>query len=369
MKTYDLAGMLAATPVNIYYLTNTMPVAVKMGKEYPAFATLPSNQDEAGFLVTTTLQLWNVLNGDAWAPNIIPYTGPQNWQDYVGDSPRPLSQEPTAAKRSPQVSPDAQLSSREQRWFDSGKNYQPAASPEWALARAMKESGITRGRVAVDDMRIANLLNRIGVADDIEFVDGDNLFRRMRYIKSAVEIEYLRIAGRNNHAATLATVKSLELGMTLPDIEQRFGAECAARGNAMRFVLAGTSVGSFRHGPRIPRVSRTRSAYSVSGRFPAPSSLSQIRNVISQRRPRSGQCGGLAGRLFSRRVLRSRDSTAGVLRLVGHLWFRWVLTAFLRIWRYPIVKKETMGAFSSRLFRFPVLAKTPWDMSRPGSRS
>ena len=248
MEQYDLAGMLAVNPVNIYYLSNTVPISVRMRHEYPAFATLPRNQDEPSFLVTTTMQSWDIANGDRWVPEIIRYTAPRNWQDYTGDDARPLTEEPVAATRTPSVrEPDA-LTAREQGWLQSGRDHSPSPTAEWALARAMRESGITRGRVAVDDMRIARLLQRIGAADNIEFVDADNLFRRIRYIKSPVEIEYMRIAGRGNSAAAMATAAGLEVGMTLPEIEQRFMAEAAARGNELTFFIAGTSVGSFRSG-------------------------------------------------------------------------------------------------------------------------
>jgi Xaa-Pro aminopeptidase len=107
----------------------------------------------------------------------------------------------------------------------------------------MKESGIVKGRVAVDDMRIAHLLQRIGVADNIEFVDGDNLFRRIRYIKSEPEIALMRVAGAKNAEAALATARSIEKGMSFAEIERRFLAECALRGNAMSFIIAGVTLG------------------------------------------------------------------------------------------------------------------------------
>ena len=245
MEEYDLAGMLAANPVNVYYLTNTIPVGVKMRWEYPAFASLPRDPDQQTFLVTTTAQLWDLVNGDRWVPEMIPYSGPANWRDYIGEGALPPTVEPQAGQRGYAVRGDSPLGPREKAWADSQKNYQPSPTPEWALARAMRESGITKGRVAVDDMRIAYLLERIGVADDIEFVDGDNLFRRIRYVKSPTEIEYLRIAGRNNHEAAMATIRTIAPGMSFPEVEQRFMTECAARGNDMAFVIAGVTLGLF----------------------------------------------------------------------------------------------------------------------------
>jgi len=243
MEEFDLAGLIALNPVNVYYLTNTMPIGVKMRWQYPAFATYPRDPDQPTFLITTTAQLWDIANQDRWTPEVIPYTGPANWQDYLGEDALPPSVQPEAAKRGYAVTRDTPLGWREQAWADSQVNYQSAPTPEWAVARALKESGITRGRVAVDDMRIAALLEKIGVGDDISFVDGDNIFRHIRYIKSPVEIELMRIAAGKNYAAALATIRSLEAGMVFPDIERRFKTEAAARGNDVTFIIAGVTLG------------------------------------------------------------------------------------------------------------------------------
>jgi Xaa-Pro aminopeptidase len=210
--------------------------------EYPAFATLPRDPDQPNFLITNALQLWDIANGDRYSPDVIPYSGPLNKRAYMGMDGKPLTEEPVAATGGFAVREGAALTAREQRWVDS-QNVQPSATPEWALARAMKESGIVKGRVAVDDMRIAHLLQRIGVADNIEFVDGDNLFRRIRYIKSEPEIALMRVAGAKNAEAALATARSIEKGMSFAEIERRFLAECALRGNAMSFIIAGVTLG------------------------------------------------------------------------------------------------------------------------------
>ena len=117
-----------------------------------------------------------------------------------------------------------------------------------ALARALKESGLSKGRLAVDDMRIRDMLERIGMADGITFVPGDNVFRKIRYIKSPVEIELMRIAGQKNAAAALATMRSIQAGMTYEDIERRFMTEAASHGNQISFILAGVTLGLLPHG-------------------------------------------------------------------------------------------------------------------------
>lgn len=243
MEQHDLAGLIALNPVNVYYLTNTIPIGVKMRWEYPAFATYPRDAKQPAFLVSTVAQLWDVANGDRWVPDVIPYSGPENWAEFAGEQSKPPTTQPQARRFGYAVDETAELRPREKGWSDSQKNYQPSPTPEWALARALKESGIVKGRVAVDDMRAAHLLDGIGRKGDLEWVDGDNIFRHIRFRKSPAELDYIRITARNNAEAALATARSISEGMTFDDIERRFLMETAARGNDMTFVLAGMSLG------------------------------------------------------------------------------------------------------------------------------
>ena len=74
------------------------------------------------------------------------------------------------------------------------------------------------------------------------------MFRKIRYIKSPVEIELMRIAGQKNAAAGLATMRSIRAGMTYEDIERRFMTEAASHGNQISFILAGVTLGLLPHG-------------------------------------------------------------------------------------------------------------------------
>lgn len=243
MEEYDLQGMIALNPVNVYYLTNTIPLVTKMRFQYPAFATLARDPEQPTFLITSIAQLWDIANGDRWTPDIITFTGARNSSEYQGENAKPLSEEPTAGQFAYAVTDTEELSDREQRWADSQLNHQPSPGPEWAVARALKESGITSGRVAIDDMRIAYLLNRIEATKNIEFVEGDSHFRRIRYIKSKNEIDLMAAAAKNNAEAAVAVAQSIEKGMLYSDIERAFLAESAIRGNVMAFIIAGISMG------------------------------------------------------------------------------------------------------------------------------
>ena len=129
----------------------------------------------------------------------------------------------------------------EKRW-ETGK----AATPEWGLIHALKEAGLINGKVAVDDMRNKDILNTLG-QDTVTCLPGDNTFRKIRMIKSEVELGHMRRIAQANQDACMAMLSQVELGMTKADIDNIFMVEAAKRGAKAMWIASGT-IGGFRHG-------------------------------------------------------------------------------------------------------------------------
>ena len=239
-----LDGVICLNPVNVYYLTNTWPIISRMGWEYPAFATYATDPKKPAMLVTSALQLWDIANRRDEVPEIVAYGGPANWQDYINASQEQQSIRPETGSFQFPVNPDVRLTAREKGWVKLIDEHSEKLEPnaEWALVKALKDSGLQKGTVAVADMRIARILKNVGMKD-ITCVPGDNLMRRIRHVKSPVEIDLMRYAGSQNAEAALATIASIEEGMRFEDIERNFMMETASRGNLMTFIIAGTSIG------------------------------------------------------------------------------------------------------------------------------
>jgi Xaa-Pro aminopeptidase len=244
LAKHGIDGIVALRPHNVYYLSNTWPVAVDFGSEYPAMATFAADPSQPGFFIGTPGAAMEVQNGDREVLPVITYTGAENWRDYVNASDEQMRIEPVAygvnITFDYAVHPDAPLSPREQAWMQAQKRYNPtsAASIEWALVRALKESGLLHGRIAVDDMRIAWLLQRIGV-DTVTIVPGDNIFRDIRLVKQPHEIAMMRQAQRASQAAAMAAAHALAPGMTYREARALFGSEAARHGADIAFLLLG----------------------------------------------------------------------------------------------------------------------------------
>lgn len=240
MEQYKIDGLIAFNPINVYYLTNTLTTLTKFRSEFGGFATFARDPSQPGFLIGSGGQSWDMMNGDREVPQMIVVTGPES-------PPSDVKVEPKAAARPRTVHPGATLTEREKRWMESDANGLRAASPAWGLVKALKESGLAKGRIAIDDMRIKYMLEQIGF-EGVTLVPGESIFKLIRMVKSEPELALMRVAGQNNATAALNTIRSIEKGMTFAEIERRFRVECAALGSEMTSFLSGMSTGLFREG-------------------------------------------------------------------------------------------------------------------------
>jgi Xaa-Pro aminopeptidase len=241
LNAMKIDGLIAATPINVHYLSNSITILTKMQSDRPAFATFPRDPNETPFFITSTGQAMETANGDREVPEIMPFSYPKTvFSSYLEDAAEHPEYQPPAMSGKFTVDPKAHYTAREQRWMAAQDKYNAEVAPSamWALVRALKASGLTRGTIAVDDMGIVPELQHMGLTD-VTFVPGNNVFRRIRMIKSAPELAYMRVAQANNAAAAMAAAHSLQAGMTYAEFQRRYEAECAARGSVAGFILLG----------------------------------------------------------------------------------------------------------------------------------
>jgi len=252
LEQNKLDGLIALNPINVYYLTNTMPTMTKFRSDYGGLATFARDPAQPSFLITSNAQTWDLVNGDREVPDIITFSGAANYQDFENASAEQLKVEPKAYSRGYTIKQGVPLTPREQRWADTIATYNAnsAASPAWGIVKALKASGLTKGRLAIDDMRIAYMLQQIGF-DSVTLVPGENIFKQIRMVKSEPELALMRVAGQNNATAALNTIRAIEKGMTFEEVERRFRVECALLGSEMTSFLAGVTIGLFPDGEAV----------------------------------------------------------------------------------------------------------------------
>ncbi len=240
MRNAGIDGLVAMSSVNVFYLTNYQSFLSKMQFPYASFGVFPRDENRASALVTSSVDQWAISNAERDYPPVIAYSAPIDWEPYAESQLWDEAPEATREFGSIWPSTPAALSDRERRWLAAGEQSRDSleASPVYALARALRECGLEKGRIAVDDMRIADLLRSIGF-DGVTCIDGDNTFRKIRVVKSETEISHMRTIARVNQAASIATIRKLQPGATHADINQIFGIEVAKRGATPMWLVAG----------------------------------------------------------------------------------------------------------------------------------
>ena len=250
MEQEGVDGIVALNPVNVFYLGNYFSYEVQKLRAIPSFAVMPRDPGRPSFLVVASTDLWFIANAEREYPEIIPYSAPVAWEKYL--DPETWNQPPQTRGGIRRPIREESLTDIERGWVEMERRFEnrKAATPEWALIRALEEAGLAGGRVAVDDMSIAHILSSLG-QDRIKCVPGDNTFRKIRMIKSDVELVHMRAAARANQDACMAMLGQIEAGMTKADTDQLFLQEAAKRGAKAIWIAMGT-IGGFADGEVVP---------------------------------------------------------------------------------------------------------------------
>jgi len=246
MDREGLDGIVALNPVNIFYLGNYFSYELQKLRAIPSFAVMPRDENKPSFLVVSGADLMFLANGDREHPEIVPYSSPRDIQKYIEAAD--WSKEPEANPIGVRPTVEDTLRPAEKKWiaFEKSHNDRRAATPEWALVRALELAGLGKGKIAVDDMRIADILKTLE-RKNVTCVPGDNTFRKIRLIKSEVEIKHMRTVARINQDACMAMLKQVQKGTTKDQIDQLFMQEAAKRGAKAMWIATG-SIGGLTHG-------------------------------------------------------------------------------------------------------------------------
>lgn len=245
MERHHLDGLVAAQEVNVYYASGYWGALMGTGRSHAYFAVLPRDGREPAGLVMGSFE-WRrlVTEGGTWIPNLVGYTAPVD-ADHATEGPEGPE---VGAPRMPQahryegwpVREGARLTPTERAWIEVQDRLRgrEAASAVWALARAVRQAGLEHRVVGVDDPRVASWLTSAGVR--AKFLPAEHVFREIRRVKTAAEIELLSQAARINEEACLAASRELRAGITWEELENLYMAEMARRGGRGVYLSGGS---------------------------------------------------------------------------------------------------------------------------------
>ncbi len=252
MARYGLIGLIAREHINIYYLTDYWDTQADGRWPYLVYGVLPRDDAMPAGLVLPTVKLERLSVWPTWVPNIIAFSDYSGRERRQGGSLGPDQGEPGAIPWPGwPVREGATLTPLEQEWATRAAVHADrlAATPAWGLKRALVDAGMTKGRIGSDDPRVIEWLQEMGLPG-IEAVDATNIFREIRMVKSAAEIEILGQAARINEAAGVAAAHAAVTGATWPEIETVYHIEMSRLGGRNGHIISG--LGVLPHGEVVP---------------------------------------------------------------------------------------------------------------------
>jgi len=225
MDKHDLAGVVAATPENIYYLSGHASWS-QNGYRYggsQVYVVYPRDPAHSPALL--------IPSGDA------AYAGlDEVWlkEAYIYGRPRKA------------IVPDPnKLCKEEKRTLEINESEPKGATPEKALAELIKDKGMGRGRIGMDHFAIPlTIYNKIGsYLPEAKLLPASMFFRYVRMIKTPGEIQRLGNSAALNERAINAMLRAAKPGVKESELAGIYKGEVAKAGGQVYWMHMNISRG------------------------------------------------------------------------------------------------------------------------------
>lgn len=234
MAAKGVDGLVAAVPINVYYLGGYWGLLMSAERfDASFFAVLPVREDQPAALVLPSMELRRLVTaGGTWMPETFIYTSPDGEYDQIAVAGLPYGGWP--------VRPDAALTALEQEWIDATRAQVGRVSGNaiGALLRAVKTAGLESGKLVSDDARVGEWLGSAGL-DKIECRSDAGVFNEIRAVKTAPEIELMQKAATINETALRRAASAFREDATWNEIETVYMSSMADAGGAGSYVICG----------------------------------------------------------------------------------------------------------------------------------
>ena len=234
MAAGNIDGIVAALPINVYYLSGYWGLLMSAERFDAAFfAVLPLRDDQPAALVLPSMELRRLVSaGGTWMPETFIYTSPDGEFDQIAVDGLPYGGWP--------VRSEAELTELEREWIEATEQQvgRVAGNAIGALVRAVEAAGLENGAIVSDDPRIGDWLRQAGMEQiDCRFDAG--VFNNIRAVKTPPELELMREAARINESALRQAAGAFREGATWREIETAYFTAMAAAGGAGSYVICG----------------------------------------------------------------------------------------------------------------------------------
>jgi len=238
MERYKIDGLVASSPLNIYYLSSHCGITQLMGRPFTSFAFLPRDKSAPAALVMPNFNLYHLDYNPTWMPSVQAYSGAL--YDAGGRVQRDEGGA-ICARQSPSIWPmrEGSLNERDKKLLAIFAEYEGelSASAVHALKRAIIDGGAREGVIGFEDPRVCQWLNDAGLPN-LKAIDATNIFKEIRMVKTEKEIEILRLASQKNEAALDYAISLIAPGLPLSEIETAHARKWGELGGRGKWVIA-----------------------------------------------------------------------------------------------------------------------------------
>ena len=213
MADFGFDAIIASTPENLTYLAGTVGWSNKVyAYSVHMFAVFARDEGTAPAIIVPGQEVTYVSAQQSWIKDLYTFGGKSA-----------LIQPAGAQAQTPEEETYLGM------YNDDAKR---AKNPGAALALALKERGLTKARLALDQERVTpNVRAQIEAAlPDAEIVDAADFFRLIRMVKTPDEIAALAAAAEVNEKAGIAASNAVAEGATEREVASVFAAEVGRMG-------------------------------------------------------------------------------------------------------------------------------------------
>lgn len=214
MDREGLTALVAVGSNNVYYLSDYESDFL-YDVPWVACAIVPRDHAIEPCLIVTEIEAAVLVERPSWMPDVRMY-----YFGIFGGVLKVHTFDPDAPLTDPQ---DLAIAG----WV-RGLEARPYAGVMEAAAAALREKGLTRGRIGLDDTRFAGALG--DTLADATVVDASNLLLEIRMVKTPDEIAILRVAARKNAAAISTAIAAIHAGATWDDVYRAYEVAVASQG-------------------------------------------------------------------------------------------------------------------------------------------
>jgi Xaa-Pro aminopeptidase len=233
MAELGLDALVVGAGTNVYHATGLDLTATKMGHTPPVYALITRRPEQRLSLISPSFLYYYTIAMDhrhVEYPAYL-YRGPDQMAEDAALTMEELPLYPNLEKAPLDFIERTRLSIVERAIRAE------AARPNlrFALAKALKDTGVAKGRIAVDMNPVMRSVAEAAEAATV--VTADDALRRIRPVKSDTEIALMRYAAQANADAALQAARAVRDGADVRELRATYFTGAASRGMRGVFMV------------------------------------------------------------------------------------------------------------------------------------